>query len=127
MSELLEVKIVDKNFNKVRETLTRMGIASTKDGEKRLIQSCHILKMDGKYYITHFKELFFLDGQDYSMSLEDIHRRNKIAIMLESWGLVEICSNIPRDSGFIKFTVVSAKDKCNWKLVHKYTLYRKQF
>ncbi len=88
-SDMLEVTIKQPDdFLKVRETLTRIGVASRKD--KTLYQSCHILHKQGKYYITHFKELFALDGKNYSLSANDIERRNTITLLLQDWNLIEV-------------------------------------
>ena len=89
ISSLVEVKLKeDEDFLKIRETLTRIGVASRKD--KTLFQSCHILHKQGKYYITHFKELFSMDGKPSNFTEDDISRRNSIANLLAEWGLVEL-------------------------------------
>ena len=88
-ADMLEVTIKQPDdFLKVRETLTRIGVASRKD--KTLFQSCHILHKQGKYYITHFKELFALDGKNSTLSLNDIQRRNTIALLLQDWSLIDV-------------------------------------
>ena len=89
LDSLVEVKLKeDEDFLKIRETLTRIGVASRKD--KTLFQSCHILHKQGKYYITHFKELFSMDGKPSNFTEDDISRRNSIANLLAEWGLVEL-------------------------------------
>jgi hypothetical protein len=99
---MLEVDLIEPdNFLKVRETLTRIGIASRKD--KKLFQSCHILHKQGKYFIVHFKELFALDGKESDISMSDIERRNVIAELLQDWGLLKILDKAkaePKDSRF---------------------------
>jgi hypothetical protein len=120
---MLEVTLSEPdNFLKVRETLTRIGIASRKD--KTLYQSCHILHKQGHYYITHFKELFALDGKETSISTSDIDRRNTIACLLEDWGLLTIVSKLDKDQqiSLSQIKVVSFMDKPNWNLVSKYSI-----
>lgn len=114
----------DDSFLIVKETLTRIGIASMKEGTKRLAQTCHILQKRGKFYIVHFKELLLLDGKDVNFSEEDAMRRNTIAQMLEDWGLVELV-----DDGKIQdqlkhsyVKVVPFKEKDKWELVPKYNI-----
>ncbi|AIS73370.1 gp61 [Shigella phage pSs-1] len=111
-----------EDFLKVKETLTRMGIANNKD--KVLYQSCHILQKKGLYYIVHFKEMLRMDGRQVEMTEEDEVRRDSIAWLLEDWGLVEI---VPGQRTFMKdltnnFRVISFKQKHEWKLVPKYTI-----
>ncbi|AIT72784.1 translation repressor of early genes [Enterobacteria phage RB5] len=111
-----------EDFLKVKETLTRMGIANNKD--KVLYQSCHILQKKGLYYIVHFKEMLRMDGRQVEMTEEDEVRRDSIAWLLEDWGLIEI---IPGQRTFMKdltnnFRVISFKQKHEWKLVPKYTI-----
>lgn len=91
LEDFIEVQIKEEDFLKIKETLTRIGVSSRKN-EKSLFQTCHILHKKGRYYIVHFKELFILDGRDNNLTIEDILRRNYIATLLESWGLVEIVS-----------------------------------
>ncbi|WAX13017.1 translation repressor protein [Escherichia phage ECO07P1] len=111
-----------EDFLKVKETLTRMGIANNKD--KVLYQSCHILQKKGLYYIVHFKEMLRMDGRQVEMTEEDEVRRDSIAWLLEDWGLIEIA---PSQRTFMKdltnnFRVISFKQKHEWKLVPKYTI-----
>ncbi|AHK10903.1 putative translational repressor protein [Escherichia phage HY01] len=111
-----------EDFLKVKETLTRMGIANNKD--KVLYQSCHILQKKGLYYIVHFKEMLRMDGRQVEMTEEDEIRRDSIAWLLEDWGLIEIA---PGQRTFMKdltnnFRVISFKQKHEWKLVPKYTI-----
>lgn len=111
-----------EDFLKVKETLTRMGIANNKD--KVLYQSCHILQKKGLYYIVHFKEMLRMDGRQVQMTEEDEVRRDSIAWLLEDWGLIEI---VPGQRTFMKdltnnFRVISFKQKHEWKLVPKYTI-----
>ena len=111
-----------EDFLKVKETLTRMGIANNKD--KDLYQSCHILQKKGLYYIVHFKEMLRMDGRQVEMTEEDEVRRDSIAWLLEDWGLIEI---VPGQRTFMKdltnnFRVISFKQKHEWKLVPKYTI-----
>lgn len=114
------------NFLKVRETLTRIGIASKK--ENKLFQSCFILHKQGKYFIVHFKELFILDGKQSDISLEDIERRNTIASLLQDWGLVEIVelSKVEKKASMSNIKIVPFKDKRDWELVAKYTIGNKK-
>lgn len=126
--DLLEVRLLEEeNFLKIKETLTRMGIAS-KDGDK-LYQSCHILHKRGKYYITHFKEMFMLDGKTSNISEEDIARRNSIAKLLEEWNLIEIVDedklNETEDVfAFVK--IIPHGQKSKWQLISKYTVGKKK-
>lgn len=120
MNNMLEIKLhTPDDFLKIRETLTRIGIANNK--EKRIYQSCHILQKQGKYYIVHFKELLQLDGREVNISEEDIDRRDDIASLLSDWGLCDVLSEFdaPGDNFF---RVISFKDKVNWKLIHKYKI-----
>ena len=114
----------DDSFLIVKETLTRIGIASMKEGQKRLAQTCHILQKRGKFYIVHFKELLLLDGKDVNFSEEDAMRRNTIAQMLEDWSLVEVVDdNKIQDQlkhSYVK--VVPFKEKDKWELVPKYNI-----
>ena len=120
--KMVEVLLSEPDdFLKVRETLTRIGVASRK--EKKLYQSCHILHKQGKYYIVHFKELFGLDGLPTDISESDIARRNTIVGLLEEWGLLEIvdpecCEDPVANIGQIK--ILSFKEKDNWELCPKY-------
>ena len=110
------------DFLKIKETLTRIGIAS--NANKTLFQSTHILHKRGKYYIVHFKELFALDGKSSNIDLTDIQRRNAIAKLLAEWNLVTIVDeNKLEPMGNVgQFKVISFKDKQNWELVPKYTI-----
>ena len=110
------------DFLKVRETLTRIGVASRK--EKKLYQSCHILHKQGKYYITHFKELFALDGKHANLTVNDIQRRNRIARLLSDWGLVTIVKedDVLDVAPLNQIKVLSFRDKDGWLLVTKYSI-----
>ena len=110
------------DFLKVRETLTRIGVASRK--EKKLYQSCHILHKQGKYYITHFKELFALDGKHANLTINDVQRRNRIARLLSDWGLVTIVSedDVLDIAPLNQIKVLSFRDKPNWILETKYSI-----
>ena len=124
--QMLEVKIKEPDdFLKVRETLSRIGVASRKD--KKLFQSTHILHKQGKYYICHFKELFALDGKSTNISENDIARRNTIANLLSDWGLVNVVgtSNVePAPLSQIK--VISFREKNDWILETKYNIGKKK-
>ena len=110
------------DFLKVRETLTRIGVASRK--EKKLYQSCHILHKQGKYYIVHFKELFALDGKKANLSLNDVQRRNRIVQLLGDWGLVTVNSkeSIADVAPLSQIKVLAYRDKGDWTLESKYNL-----
>jgi hypothetical protein len=122
LENLIEISLPsDENFLKVKETLTRIGIASKHD--RKLYQSCHILHKKNRYFIVHFKEMFGLDGLEYNMNEDDIARRNRIAILLEEWGLVKILNrtnigNLVSDMSSIK--VIPFREKQNWTLIPKY-------
>jgi hypothetical protein len=124
----IEVRLTEQdNFLKVKETLTRVGIASKK--EKKLYQSCHILHKQGHYSILHFKELFILDGKENNFSDEDRARRNTIVNLLEEWGLVEIVE--PEKSQdpiapLSQIKILSHKEKPNWILEQKYSIGKKK-
>ena len=124
---MLEVTLPEPdNFLKVRETLTRIGIASRKD--KKLYQSCHILHKQGKYYIVHFKELFALDGKESNLTANDIERRNTIANLLQDWKLLVI-NNVAKSepkASLSQIKVVSHKEKGEWELVPKYSIGKKK-
>ena len=125
-SDMLEVTIKQPDdFLKVRETLTRIGVASRKD--KTLFQSCHILHKQGKYYITHFKELFALDGKNSSLSLNDIQRRNTIALLLQDWNLIEVVQPtlVENKAPLSQIKVIPFKEKSEWTLVAKYNIGKK--
>lgn len=120
---MLEVTLPEPdNFLKVRETLTRIGVASKKD--KTLYQSCHILHKQGRYFIVHFKELFALDGKEANISINDIERRNTIANLLADWGLLKVSvpANAEAQASLSQIKVVSYKEKQEWELVAKYTI-----
>ena len=114
------------DFLKVRETLTRIGVASRK--EKKLYQSCHILHKQGKYYIVHFKELFALDGKKANLSLNDVQRRNRIVQLLGDWGLVSINSkeSIADVAPLSQIKVLAYKEKGDWTLESKYNIGKKK-
>ena len=114
------------DFLKVRETLTRIGVASRK--EKKLYQSCHILHKQGKYYIVHFKELFALDGKKANLSLNDVQRRNRILQLLGDWGLVSINSkeSIADVAPLSQIKVLAYKEKGDWTLESKYNIGKKK-
>ena len=124
--EMLEVRLNEPDdFLKVRETLSRMGVASRKD--KTLFQSCHILHKQGKYYIVHFKELFALDGKDTNLSENDIARRNTIANLLTDWGLVDVVGTSKIEAAPLsQIKVISFKEKGDWKLETKYNIGKKK-
>lgn len=122
----LEIQLVNvDDFLKVRETLTRIGVASRKD--QTLYQSCHILHKQGRYFIVHFKELFALDGKHADLSTNDIQRRNTVAHLLEDWGLVEIIDpTLYEDFAPIsQIKVLSFGEKKDWNLVTKYNIGKK--
>ena len=110
------------DFLKVRETLTRIGVASRK--EKKIYQSCHILHKQGRYYLVHFKELFALDGKHANLTTNDIQRRNRIAQLLADWGLVDIIdtTKIQDIAPLNKIKVLAYKDKGDWILETKYNI-----
>ena len=113
------------DFLKVRETLTRIGVASRK--EKKLYQSCHILHKQGKYYIVHFKELFALDGKRANLSVNDVQRRNRIIQLLSDWGLITTVSEDTLDIAPLnQIKVISYKEKNNWVLETKYNIGKKR-
>jgi hypothetical protein len=123
---MLEVTLSEPdNFLKVRETLTRIGIASKKDNT--LYQSCHILHKQGRYFIVHFKELFALDGKDSNITSGDIERRNAIASLLQDWELLKIVNPSKADTkaSLSQIKVVSFKEKNEWNLVAKYNIGKK--
>ena len=112
------------DFLKVRETLTRIGVASRK--EKKLYQSCHILHKQGKYYIVHFKELFALDGKDTNLSENDIARRNTIVKLLSDWGLVTMKGKPEPIAPLSQIKIISFKEKNDWILETKYNIGKKK-
>lgn len=125
---LLEIKLgKEDDFLKVRETLTRIGVASRKD--KTLYQSCHILHKQGKFYIVHFKEMFALDGKPTNFSDEDKGRRNTIAILLEDWGLLSIVDRAKSETPqtpLSQIKILPHKEKNEWTLVQKYAIGKKK-
>lgn len=127
IEELAEVTLKEKDdFLKVRETLTRIGVASKKD--KTLYQSCHILHKQGKYYIVHFKELFSLDGKPTDISENDIARRNTIVNLLEDWDLLQIVNKSKVEDPVVSLSqvkILSHKEKDEWQLVPKYNIGKK--
>jgi hypothetical protein len=128
IANLVEVTLKEKDdFLKVRETLTRIGVASKKD--KTLYQSCHILHKQGKYYIVHFKELFALDGKPTDISENDLSRRNAITKLLQDWDLVTIVNKDqveePAPIFLSQIKILSHKEKDEWELVPKYNIGKK--
>ena len=122
---MLEVKLKEADdFLKVRETLSRIGVASRK--ERKLYQSCHILHKQGRYFIVHFKELFALDGKPTNISLNDLERRNTIAGLLEDWDLVKIIGNSEHKAPLSQIKVLSYREKDEWILETKYNIGKKQ-
>ena len=113
------------DFLKVRETLTRIGVASRK--EKKIYQSCHILHKQGRYYLVHFKELFALDGKHANLTVNDVQRRNRIAQLIADWGLVEVVdvSKISYIAPLNQIKVLAYKDKGDWILEQKYNIGKK--
>ena len=128
-TDMVEVVLGEPDdFLKVRETLTRIGVASRK--ERKIYQSCHILHKQGRYYIVHFKELFALDGKKANISLNDIQRRNRIVQLLVDWGLVNISTDgqekIKDLAPLNQIKVLSFKEKGEWTLESKYNIGRKK-
>ena len=128
ITDLVEVTLKEKDdFLKVRETLTRIGVASKKD--KIIYQSCHILHKQGKYYIVHFKELFALDGKPTDISENDLSRRNAIVKLLQDWELVGIVNKDkaenPEPIMLSQIKILSHKEKGEWELVPKYNIGKK--
>tara|TARA_B100000287_G_scaffold427857_1_gene478211 strand:+ start:174 stop:641 length:468 start_codon:yes stop_codon:yes gene_type:complete len=125
-SDMLEVTIKQPDdFLKVRETLTRIGVASRKD--KTLYQSCHILHKQGKYYIVHFKELFALDGKKSTLTSNDIQRRNTISLLLQDWNLIDIVKKDATEdkAPLSQIKVLPFKEKKEWTLSAKYNIGKK--
>lgn len=124
----VEIRLPEQdNFLKVKETLTRVGIASRKD--KKLYQSCHILHKQGKYSILHFKELFILDGKENTFADEDRARRNTIVNLLEEWGLIEVVNpEVSQDpvAPLSQIKILSHKEKNSWELCAKYNIGKKK-
>jgi hypothetical protein len=122
---MLEVGLNEPDdFLKVRETLSRIGVASRK--EKKLYQSCHILHKQGKYYIVHFKELFALDGKQTNLSENDIARRNTISNLLKDWGLISIMGDASNVAPLSQIKVLSFREKDDWTLETKYNIGKKK-
>ena len=122
---MLEVTLNEADdFLKVRETLSRIGVASRK--ERKLYQSCHILHKQGRYFIVHFKELFALDGKPTNISINDLERRNTIAGLLADWELVKILGNNEQKAPLSQIKVLSYKEKDEWILETKYNIGKKQ-
>ena len=123
--QMLEVELKEPDdFLKIRETLSRIGVASRK--EKVLYQSCHILHKQGKYYIVHFKELFALDGKQTNLSENDIARRNTIAKLLSDWCLVNVKGTITEAAPLSQIKIISFKEKDDWTLETKYNIGKKR-
>ena len=122
---MLEIKLGEPDdFLKIRETLSRIGVASRK--ERKLYQSCHILHKQGRYYIVHFKELFALDGKATNLSQNDIERRNTITGLLEDWGLVEVLGLSEPRAPLSQIKIISFKEKGEWTLETKYNIGKKR-
>ena len=125
-SDMVEVTLGEPDdFLKVRETLTRIGVASRK--EKKIYQSCHILHKQGKYYIVHFKELFALDGKHANLTANDVQRRNRITQLLSDWGLISVvkAESVTDIAPLNQIKVLSYKDKGDWILEQKYNIGKK--
>tara|TARA_B100001079_G_C16140045_1_gene395129 strand:- start:215 stop:649 length:435 start_codon:yes stop_codon:yes gene_type:complete len=126
-SDMIEVLLSEPDdFLKVRETLTRIGVASRK--EKKIYQSCHILHKQGKYFIVHFKELFALDGKKTNLSTNDVQRRNRIIQLLSDWGLIKIsdADKVVDLAPLNQIKVLAFKEKDDWTLESKYNIGRKK-
>lgn len=122
--DMLEVHLSEPDdFLKVRETLTRIGVASVRE-HNTLYQSCHILHKQGRYFIVHFKELFMLDGKPSNFSIDDLGRRNTIAKLLEDWGLIRISNPtaITEKATLRQIKIIPHKDKASWALIAKYAI-----
>ena len=127
VESMVEVVLKEPDdFLKVRETLTRIGVASRK--EKKLYQSCHILHKQGRYYIVHFKELFALDGKKANLSINDVQRRNRIVQLLSDWGLISINAKevIADVAPLSQIKVLAYKEKGDWTLESKYNIGKKK-
>lgn len=123
---MLEVTLNEPDdFLKVRETLTRIGVASRKD--RKLYQSCHILHKQGRYFIVHFKELFLLDGKKSNLEENDVARRNTIATLMSDWGLIEVVNKEAMEliAPLRQIKIISYRDKDQWELCPKYNIGRK--
>ena len=122
-NDMLEIILNEPDdFLKVRETLTRIGVASRR--EKKLYQSCHILHKQGRYFIVHFKELFLLDGKKSNLELSDIQRRNSIATLLSDWGLIQIVNPVQSAdcAPLRQIKIIGFKEKDEWELCPKYNI-----
>lgn len=128
LETLVEIKIAEEeDFLKIKETLTRIGVASHKD--KKLYQSCHIFHKQGRYYIVHFKEMFAIDGKPSNFSDEDKGRRNKIVELLQDWGLLKVVdqSQIKQPlASMSQIKIINHKEKNEWTLESKYNMGRKK-
>lgn len=128
LEKLVEVKIAEEeDFLKIKETLTRIGVASRK--EKKLYQSCHIFHKQGKYYIVHFKEMFLIDGKPSNFSEEDMGRRNKIIELLSDWGLLKVVEkDVIKEplASMSQIKILNHKEKGEWTLEAKYNMGRKK-
>jgi hypothetical protein len=123
--QMLEIGLKEPDdFLKVRETLSRIGVASRK--EKKLYQSCHILHKQGRYFIVHFKELFALDGKNTNLTKNDISRRNTITNLLKDWGLITIISELGEVAPLSQIKVLSYAEKNDWTLETKYNIGKKK-
>ena len=123
IDSMLEITIPEPDsFLKIKETLTRIGVASKKDNT--LYQSCHILHKQGRYFLVHFKELFALDGKDTNISTSDIERRNTIAILLQDWNLLKIvdAEKTQNRTSLSSIKILSYAEKPQWQLVQKYAI-----
>ena len=120
-SHMVEIFLSEPDdFLKVRETLTRIGVASRK--EKKIYQSCHILHKQGRYFVVHFKELFMLDGKPSNFTKDDLARRNTISILLSDWGLLELKETPTETTTLRQIKIISHRDKKDWNLQPKYSI-----
>lgn len=120
---MLEITIPEPDsFLKIKETLSRIGVASKKDAI--LYQSCHILHKQGRYYLVHFKELFALDGKESNISQDDIERRNAIAVLLQDWNLLKVIdvNKVDRKASLSSIKILTYQEKSNWTLMPKYNI-----
>ena len=127
IDKMVEIKLEKPDdFLKIKETLTRIGIASKK--EKKLYQTCHLLHKRGKYYIIHFKEIFNIEGRPSTLTLDDVSRRNRIASLIEDWGLCKVLNPemIINKSSMSSIKVVPYKERSQYTLISKYTLGKKK-
>ena len=128
IEKMIEIRLEKPDdFLKVKETLTRIGIASQK--EKTLYQTCHILFKRGKYYIIHFKEIFNIEGKVSTLTLDDVARRNRIAALLEDWGLCKVVNPemLVSQATMAAIKVVPYKEKSSWKFIEKYALGKRKY